>query len=201
MGSKLINRCSTLLVTRKIQIKTKYFYTTLQSLQLCPTLCHPMDYSPLDSSVHGILQARILVWVANALLQGIFLTRGLNLHLLCLLQWKPDSLPLSHQGSLYFTRKIVNIDNSQSMRMRVTPLVGVYKLVKPSGKEIWLYLSRLKIPMSLVQQCNFCESVESKIYSSMCIYYARMSIVSIAVLLITLGTENKEKSRSFGQAK
>ena len=87
------------------------------------------------------------------------------------------------------------------MRMRVTPLVGVYKLVKPSGKEIWLYLSRLKIPMSLVQQCNFCESVESKIYSSMCIYYARMSIVSIAVLLITLGTGNKEKSRSFGQAK
>ena len=55
--------------------------------------------------------------------------------------------------------------------------------------------------MSLVQQCNFCESVESKIYSSMCIYYARMSIVSIAVLLITLGTGNKEKSRSFGQAK
>ena len=27
--------------------------------QLCPTLCHPMDYM-----VHGILQARILEWVA-----------------------------------------------------------------------------------------------------------------------------------------
>ena len=32
--------------------------------QLCLTLCDPMDYSPSDSSVHGILQSRILDWVA-----------------------------------------------------------------------------------------------------------------------------------------
>ena len=32
--------------------------------QLCPTLCDPMDCSELGSSVHGILQARILEWVA-----------------------------------------------------------------------------------------------------------------------------------------
>ena len=35
-----------------------------KSLQLCPTLCDPMDCSPPGSSVHGILQARILEWVA-----------------------------------------------------------------------------------------------------------------------------------------
>ena len=34
-----------------------------KSLQLCLTLCNPMDCSPLGSSVHGILQARILEWV------------------------------------------------------------------------------------------------------------------------------------------
>ena len=33
-------------------------------LQSCPILCDPMDCSPLGSSVHGILQARILEWVA-----------------------------------------------------------------------------------------------------------------------------------------
>ena len=33
-------------------------------LWLCLTLCEPMDFSPLGSSVHGILQARILEWVA-----------------------------------------------------------------------------------------------------------------------------------------
>ena len=35
-----------------------------KSLQLCLTLCDPMDCSPLGSSVHGIFQARILEWVA-----------------------------------------------------------------------------------------------------------------------------------------
>ena len=35
-----------------------------QSLQLCLTLCNPMHCSPAVSSVHGILLARILKWVA-----------------------------------------------------------------------------------------------------------------------------------------
>ena len=35
-----------------------------KSLQLCPTLCDPIDGSPPGSSVHRILQARILQWVA-----------------------------------------------------------------------------------------------------------------------------------------
>ena len=32
--------------------------------QLCPTLCDPTNYSPPGSSVHGILQARTLEWIA-----------------------------------------------------------------------------------------------------------------------------------------
>ena len=35
-----------------------------KSLQLCPTLCDPIDGSPAGSPVPGILQARILEWVA-----------------------------------------------------------------------------------------------------------------------------------------
>ena len=35
-----------------------------ESLQSCPTLCDPTDCSPSGSSVHGILQASILEWVA-----------------------------------------------------------------------------------------------------------------------------------------
>ena len=30
--------------------------------QSCPTLSNPMDYSPPGSSIHGILQARVLEW-------------------------------------------------------------------------------------------------------------------------------------------
>ena len=42
--------------------------------QSCPTLCNPMDYT-----VHGTLQARVLQWVvAIPLLQGIFPTQGWN---------------------------------------------------------------------------------------------------------------------------
>jgi len=44
----------------------------------CLTLWDPMDCSPVGSSVCGISQARILEWVAPR----IFLTQGLNLHLL-----------------------------------------------------------------------------------------------------------------------
>ena len=38
-----------------------------KSLQLCPTLCDPIDGSPPGFPVPGILQARVLEWVAIAL--------------------------------------------------------------------------------------------------------------------------------------
>ena len=41
-------------------------------VQLCLTLCNPMDYSPPGSSIHGILQARILEWVAIPFSRGSF---------------------------------------------------------------------------------------------------------------------------------
>ena len=34
-----------------------------KSPQLCPILCDPIDHSPPGTSVHGLLQARILEWV------------------------------------------------------------------------------------------------------------------------------------------
>ena len=42
----------------------EYASVHAKSLQLCPTLHNPMDHSPPESSVHGILQARILEWVS-----------------------------------------------------------------------------------------------------------------------------------------
>ena len=56
-----------------------------------------MDCSPLGSSVHGILQARILEWVAIPFSRGLFLTQGLNQHLL---HWQVDFLPLMYLGSI-----------------------------------------------------------------------------------------------------
>ena len=44
--------------------------------QSCLTLCNPMDCSPPGSSVHGILQARILEWVAIPFSRGSSWHRG-----------------------------------------------------------------------------------------------------------------------------
>ena len=48
--------------------EAKLTHTHLSEVaQSCLTLCDPMDCSPPGSSVHGILQARILEWVAISL--------------------------------------------------------------------------------------------------------------------------------------
>ena len=49
--------------------------------QSSPTLCNPMDYSPPGSSIHGILQARILAWVAILFSRGSSRPRGWTLGL------------------------------------------------------------------------------------------------------------------------
>ena len=41
-----------------------FFNVKVLVVEPCPILCDPMDYSPSGFSVHGILQARILEWVA-----------------------------------------------------------------------------------------------------------------------------------------
>ena len=45
-------------------IKAAAAAAAAKSLQSCPTLCDPIDGSPPGSSVPGILQARVLEWVA-----------------------------------------------------------------------------------------------------------------------------------------
>ena len=64
---------------------------------MCPTFCNPIDCSPPGSSVHGILQARILEWVGcHSLLQGIFPAPGSNPSLL---HCRQILYSLSHQGN------------------------------------------------------------------------------------------------------
>ena len=53
-----------------LSVLTQYACMHAQSLQLCPTLCNPMDCSPPGSSVHGIFQARILGWDAMPSARG-----------------------------------------------------------------------------------------------------------------------------------
>ena len=64
--------------------------------QSCLTLCDTMDYSLPGFSVHGMLQARMLEWVAT-LFQGIFQAQGLKLASPAL---KADSLPSEPEALL-----------------------------------------------------------------------------------------------------
>ena len=70
------------------------------SLQSCPTLRDPMDYSLPGSSVHGILQARILEGVAMPSSRGFSWPMDWthNLDLLCVLHWQMVPLPLVPLG-------------------------------------------------------------------------------------------------------
>ena len=63
--------------------------------QLCRTLCDPMDCSLPGSSIHGILQARILEWVAMPS-SGNFPRDRIRVS--CLLHWQEGSLPLALPG-------------------------------------------------------------------------------------------------------
>ena len=60
----------------QLQISTCHVYVLVA--QSCPTHCVPMDCSPPGSSVHGILQARILQQLAMPYSRGIFPVQGLN---------------------------------------------------------------------------------------------------------------------------
>ena len=55
----------------------------------CPTLCEPMGCSPPGSSVHGILQARILAWVDLSSSKGS--------------SWPRDGTPISCRAGGFFT--------------------------------------------------------------------------------------------------
>ena len=82
--------CHSLLQCMKVKSETEV-------AQSCLTLCDPMDCSAPGSSVHGILQARTLEWVAIPFSRGIIPIHGLNPGLLhC---WWILDQP-SYQGSL-----------------------------------------------------------------------------------------------------
>ena len=64
--------------------------------QLCPTLCDPMDYSLVGSSVHGDSSGKNTGEGCYALLEGIFPTQGSNIGLP---HCRQMLYHLSHQGS------------------------------------------------------------------------------------------------------
>ena len=89
--------------TAPVKIRITQGHCFCLAAQSCPTLCDPMDCSPPGSSVHGVLQATILEWVAMPFSKGSSQPRDQTLSrdqtcLLSLLHWQACSLLLALPG-------------------------------------------------------------------------------------------------------
>ena len=96
------------------KLKIKLPCVRAKSLQLCSTLCDPMDWSLAGSSVHWILQERILEWVAISYTRGSFWLLD-QAHVSCHLHWHQGSLALALPGK---TRTTIWLSNFN---------LGIYK--------------------------------------------------------------------------
>ena len=59
----MLGKVNTTVTALLMKVKVKFLSHVL-------TLCDPMDWSPPGSSVHGILQARVLEWISTAFSRG-----------------------------------------------------------------------------------------------------------------------------------
>ena len=118
-----------------------------KSLQLCLTLCDPIDGSPPGSSVHGTLQARTLEWVAISFSRRSFRPRDWT-HV-CLLHWQASSLPLSHQGKkwlLLWTQLNVSYFTTNSYHYWAGILcLTLYQVLFLHWKWKWNLLSHVRL--------------------------------------------------------
>ena len=92
------NGCIQILLQLKYTVAWQMSTDCSKSLQSCLILCDPMDCSLPGSSVHGILQARILEWVAVSSSRGSFQPRDWTRISYVSLHWQAVSLPLTPPG-------------------------------------------------------------------------------------------------------
>ena len=111
-----------------------------KSLQWCLTLCDPMDCSPLDSSVHGILQARIRGWVAMLSSRGS--------------PWPRDQACISHgscNAGRFFTAEPQGKPNIY-LQMRLIVAQTVKHL--PTMRENWVQFLSQEDPLEKEMATN-----------------------------------------------
>ena len=107
--------------------------------QLCPTLCDPTDCSPPGSSVHGVLQARILEWVAISFSRWLLSrTRNSIIFFLFLNKWQNFSLSF-HSFDKYLLGTYTNLPARLS---RIQSLIRDDPLEKGMASLPWGHKDR-----------------------------------------------------------
>ena len=122
-----------------------------KSLQSCPILCDPVNHSPPGSSVHGILQARTLAWVAIPFFRGSSRPRDRTqvpyIGKWILKHWTAREALQPECESRLCLFLALSDQSICKMRMMILPLVGLlWGLTKRrcitwpalSARELWL---------------------------------------------------------------
>ena len=108
---------------------SSFYCVRAKSLQSCLTLCDPMDCSPPDSSVHGVLQARTLEGAAMPFPRGSSRLR-LTQYLLHRLHWQVGSLPLAPPGKPEILNKwmylMLLIDSSATRFLSLVEIWAIF---------------------------------------------------------------------------
>ena len=112
--------------------------------RLFPTLCNPIDCTPPGFSVHGILQARTLEWIAI-----LFMTQGSNL---CLLHYRWILYCPSHQRSLSVIKPSIYFHTCNVYRLSGKALLHVSPSGSQAKGEEWLAGDMLFLGMTEEQE-------------------------------------------------
>ena len=142
--SCIIGRCFTVWATREVYILI--ISLSLFSLSVVSDSCNPMDFSPPGSSVHGILQARILEWVAISFSRGSSQTRN-QTWVSCMAGkfftvWAMSESSIFWHISLYNILKITFINITTSIIKKFFRYWEIVKLIvaNTSFSKFWFLL-------------------------------------------------------------
>ena len=100
--------------------------------QSCPTFCDPMECSPRGSSLHGILQARILEWVALLFSRKSYQTRD----------WTQDSCITDRFFTIWATRQVLTyldsvLESRNSTSLTKVSIVKAMVFFSSSHVQMW----------------------------------------------------------------
>ena len=127
-----------------------YIAAAAEPLQLCLTLCDPMDSRPPDSSVPGILQVRILEWVAISSSNAC--THGKLLQLCWTLCDPIDGSPLGSSVHRIPQAKILEqVAISFSEKSYISNMIMSFPIIIfKSQFNLWSFYAKLKIPVQFI---------------------------------------------------
>ena len=128
------------------------FFLCSMNTQLCPTLCDPMDSSPPGSSLHGIVQARILEWAA------IPFSRGSS--------WPRNKTCVSHTAGRFFIWDTLRFFISDSLyeppgKPKILERVAISSSRGSSQSRDPTCVSCISLPLSYFEHAKVTAQIEN----------------------------------------